>query len=54
MGVGSSEPKWRTPKSTVCVDMVNNMICTAMKVAENLLLWYNIAKVKSIGINDPL
>ena len=35
MGVGTSVPKWRTPKLNT--SMVNDIVYTLMKVKENLL-----------------
>ena len=45
--VGRSLPKWNAPKFTH-VNMVNDMVCTLIKVRENLLL------VKTIRSNEPL
>lgn len=46
MGVGTSVPKWRASK-LVKTSMVNDMVCTLMKVRENLPLG------KSMRFNEP-
>ena len=46
MGLGASAPKWRVPKIILQYKMitVNDMVCTLMKIKENLS-----AKIKSVG-----
>lgn len=38
MGLGASAPKWRVPKIIIKMIMVNDMVCTSMKVGESLYI----------------